>query len=174
MFDSAESELSASESYFAILQLLRIAAEWVNESMVHLSQLRNDISKTYPQFLREMAKNVDDQEYLSAVRANEINWAILTDHQRQLGNGLLARIRRKEEEAKGLRDAVCNSCCRIQRVGALLLTYHPGQLFNATSVKEATKSTELNHYVLIFTIVTIFYLPLGYVAVCAVARHLRP
>lgn len=36
---------------------------------------------------------------------------------------------------------------------------------NATSLKEARKSTRLNQYVLIFTIVTIIYLPLGFVTV---------
>lgn len=39
------------------------------------------------------------------------------------------------------------------------------QMFNATSVNEATRSTSLNHYILVFTIVTIFYLPLSFTVV---------
>jgi hypothetical protein len=34
-------------------------------------------------------------------------------------------------------------------------------------VSEATKSKQLNHYILVFTVVTIFYLPLSFVAVSA-------
>ncbi len=39
------------------------------------------------------------------------------------------------------------------------------QLFTATAVSEATKSKQLNHYIIVFTVVTIFYLPLSFVAV---------
>jgi len=34
-----------------------------------------------------------------------------------------------------------------------------------TSVREAKKSTQLNHYIFVFTVVTIFYLPLSFIAV---------
>ena len=46
-------------------------------------------------------------------------------------------------------------------------------MYNATSVKEATKSTQLNHYILVFTIVTIFYLPLNFVVVSHVVSKDR-
>jgi len=46
------------------------------------------------------------------------------------------------------------------------------QLFNATSVREASKSTDIaeisirqNQYIFIFTVATVFYLPLGFVTV---------
>lgn len=42
------------------------------------------------------------------------------------------------------------------------------QIFTATSVSEAAKSSQLNHYILVFTVVTIFYLPLSFVAVSTV------
>ncbi|KAK0645440.1 hypothetical protein B0T16DRAFT_457473 [Cercophora newfieldiana] len=45
------------------------------------------------------------------------------------------------EEAKSLRDG----------------------LFNATAVSEATKSTQLNHYHLVFTVATVVYLPLSFI-----------
>lgn len=38
-------------------------------------------------------------------------------------------------------------------------------MFNATSVNEAKKTTQLNHYILVFTVITIFYLPLSFVSV---------
>ncbi|KAJ4293976.1 hypothetical protein N0V88_005490, partial [Collariella sp. IMI 366227] len=36
-------------------------------------------------------------------------------------------------------------------------------LFTATAVSEATKAKQLNHYIFVFTVVTIFYLPLTFV-----------
>ncbi|OTB16432.1 hypothetical protein K445DRAFT_58648 [Daldinia sp. EC12] len=57
---------------------------------------------------------------------------------------LIDRIEKKEEEIKSFRDG----------------------LFSATSVREASRATILNQYILVFTIVTIFYLPLSYVSVC--------
>lgn len=38
-------------------------------------------------------------------------------------------------------------------------------MFNATSIKEARESTLLNERVLIFTVVTVVYTPLGFVTV---------
>ncbi|KAK7972719.1 hypothetical protein PG988_006853 [Apiospora saccharicola] len=38
------------------------------------------------------------------------------------------------------------------------------QLFSATSVREATRGTNINEYILVFTVMTITYLPLGFVA----------
>ena len=48
----------------------------------------------------------------------------------------------------------------------LITTRYVAQLFNATSVSEARKSTQLNHYILVFTVATVFYLPLSFIAVC--------
>ncbi|PVH71384.1 hypothetical protein DL98DRAFT_371537, partial [Cadophora sp. DSE1049] len=49
----------------------------------------------------------------------------------------------KTEEVKSLRDG----------------------LFNATAVREASRRSTLNHYILVFTVVTIVYLPLSFTAV---------
>ena len=40
------------------------------------------------------------------------------------------------------------------------------KLFNATAMKEALSSGQLNHYVLVFTIATVIFLPLSFVTVC--------
>jgi Mg2+ and Co2+ transporter CorA len=42
---------------------------------------------------------------------------------------------------------------------------HGTQLFNASSLLEAHKSTSMNRYIIIFTTLTIFYLPLGFITV---------
>lgn len=39
------------------------------------------------------------------------------------------------------------------------------QLFNATSLREATRGTSLNMTLYLFTIVTIIYTPIGFLAV---------
>lgn len=42
------------------------------------------------------------------------------------------------------------------------------QLFNATAIKEAFESSRQNQYILVFTIVTVIYLPFSVVTVSAV------
>jgi hypothetical protein len=44
------------------------------------------------------------------------------------------------------------------------------QLFNAQSVRESSRSTQINQYLLVFTIVTIIYLPPTFVSVCSIFR----
>jgi len=39
------------------------------------------------------------------------------------------------------------------------------QLFNATSLREASESSKMGRYVLVFTIATIIYLPPSFIAV---------
>ncbi|ETS87834.1 hypothetical protein PFICI_01662 [Pestalotiopsis fici W106-1] len=56
--------------------------------------------------------------------------------------GLLSRIDKKTEDIKTLRDG----------------------LFNSTSVREATRSTQMNRYVIVFTIVTVLYTPPSFVS----------
>lgn len=55
---------------------------------------------------------------------------------------LLERIDRKTEEIKTLRDG----------------------LFNSTSVREATRATEMNRYVIVFTVVTVIYTPPSFIS----------
>ncbi|KAM7213927.1 hypothetical protein V8F06_010685 [Rhypophila decipiens] len=70
------------------------------------------------------------------------NWNIILDFHAQEELKLLQRIAEKTEEIKSLRDG----------------------LFNATSLLEASKSTTMNRYIIVFTIVTVLYLPPSFVA----------
>ncbi|KAF2496714.1 hypothetical protein BU16DRAFT_340064 [Lophium mytilinum] len=72
----------------------------------------------------------------------ESNWEVLVSLQQGFEKILLDRIDRKTEEVKSLRDG----------------------LFNATSVLEAQRGTEINQYLFVFTVTTIFYLPVSFVA----------
>jgi hypothetical protein len=47
------------------------------------------------------------------------------------------------------------------------------QLFNATSVREATKGTHINEYILVFTVMTVLYLPLTFVSVGGISQGQR-
>ncbi|CAJ2511760.1 Uu.00g073850.m01.CDS01 [Anthostomella pinea] len=72
----------------------------------------------------------------------EDNWSKVLLHHQNAETRLLGQIAKKTEGAESLRDG----------------------LFNATAVREATKGTHINEYILVFTVMTIIYLPLGFVA----------
>ncbi|KAI0418425.1 hypothetical protein F5X98DRAFT_373899 [Xylaria grammica] len=144
--------LELSDFYFSILQILRIAAEWIQQSIDDLHKLVNEIEEaTFSVRVDEpfanLGKRVTSLPETSDAREAMIevsrqNWESVISHQKRLANPLLSRIAKKQEEIKSLRDG----------------------LFSATSVSEAAKSSQLNHYILVFTVVTIFYLPLGFIS----------
>ncbi|KAK1830202.1 hypothetical protein QBC39DRAFT_354430 [Podospora conica] len=143
MFDN--SELRLSEFYFTLLQTLRIASEWINEATYDLKQMVEYIERSFfspnstsiASFLSGTAEMQQAQ-----ITINRQNWESVLVHQRRAAARLLDRIAKKQEEVKSLRDG----------------------LFSATSINEAARSTQLSNYILVFTIVTIFYLPLSFVA----------
>ncbi|KAK3299245.1 uncharacterized protein B0H64DRAFT_439639 [Chaetomium fimeti] len=75
-------------------------------------------------------------------RAAELGWDAATRIVHAKARLLIDRIDRKAEEIKGLRDG----------------------LFNATSLREATKGIELNRAVYVFTVVTVIYTPISFLA----------
>ncbi|KAK1755493.1 hypothetical protein QBC47DRAFT_343813 [Echria macrotheca] len=72
----------------------------------------------------------------------EANWATVDRSVRAHVESLITRLTSKADEVKSLREGV----------------------FNATSLREATKGIELNRAVYIFTVVTVIYTPLGFLA----------
>jgi hypothetical protein len=109
MFDN---ELFAtSELYFTILQLLRIASDWIREGMEDLenlagqSQVFIDFHFTLARRGGEVPATVDVSEVVSEVI--ERNWENVVSHQKSLAKPLLERIEKKSEEVKSLRDGVC-------------------------------------------------------------------
>ncbi|KAG7286531.1 hypothetical protein NEMBOFW57_008842 [Staphylotrichum longicolle] len=146
MYD--DSDLAVSELYFFISQMLRFASEWIQESIDDLHALGKQIESKH--FSPEAKKKdpegsflPDDPDAQTAVLdVFRQNWKSLTSTQRELADELLRRIKKMQEEVNSLREG----------------------LFTATAVSEATKSKQLNHYILVFTVVTIFYLPLSFVA----------
>jgi hypothetical protein len=108
MYDGNGFQLS--EFYFAILQVLRIASVWIKESMSDLSTLVDDIeerffsAETAEDWITFLPDSTETQH--EAIKVFKQNWGSVISHQRRIGNGLLNRIAKKEEEIKSLRDGV--------------------------------------------------------------------
>ncbi|KAK5651821.1 hypothetical protein OQA88_11590 [Cercophora sp. LCS_1] len=143
MVDS--SDLRLSSFYFAVIQILRIAADWIQESIDNLRQTVDDMERLY--FSPTAADNFptflprEPREPSAAIKTFKQNWDSVMLHQQRSGTALLIRISKLQEETRTLRDSTLNT----------------------TAVNEATKSTQVNNYILVFTVVTVFYLPLSFI-----------
>lgn len=121
MVDTAD--LALSEFYFTVIQILRISAEWIQESMDDLQRMVDDMEQLYfaspadaqaANFLPgtptadgdvgATASNVAMQE--AAANMFRKNWNGVILEQQRLGNALLARVAKIEQETKSLRDGV--------------------------------------------------------------------
>ncbi|KAI1799094.1 hypothetical protein F4811DRAFT_128712 [Daldinia bambusicola] len=142
MFDST---FDRSRLYFTVLQTLRIFSEWIQESERELQQLKQDFD-TNIQFSMARRGSIgsrDSSETPNSFMENiDETWGKVIAIHRASSKSLIDRMEKKEEEIKSFRDG----------------------LFSAISVREASRATILNQYILVFTIVTIFYLPLSYVS----------
>ncbi|GAW19347.1 hypothetical protein ANO14919_088330 [Xylariales sp. No.14919] len=132
MYD--DEQLSQSETYFSILQLFRVWEEIINETKRDLRRLA-DICHHNLNIGIQHSHNAPEEEAAIAIIAE--NWKTVTSSFEGYAQKLLERMNRKTGEIKSLRDG----------------------LFNAQSVREATKATRMNQYLFIFTVVTILYLP---------------
>ncbi|KAI1495191.1 hypothetical protein F5X96DRAFT_206690 [Biscogniauxia mediterranea] len=139
MFDST---FERSRLYFRVLETLRVFSEWIEESGRELKRLRSDYSAAAdPGYKRRGSVDGDNGDPPFAKEIDNAWDELLTFHA-SASKSLLDRIRKKNEEIKSFKDG----------------------LFSATSAREASRATVLNQYILVFTIVTIFYLPLSYVS----------
>ncbi|KAK0652612.1 hypothetical protein B0T16DRAFT_443797 [Cercophora newfieldiana] len=143
------SDLRLSEFYLAVLQILRIAADWIQESMDDLRWMVDDMQRLYfspnthaDSYATFLPSGLEAKKQDASIAIFKQNWDSVKSHQQRLGKALLTRISRKQEEVESLKDG----------------------MFNATTVNEAKKSTQLNHYILVFTVVTIIYLPLSFIS----------
>ncbi|KAK6951043.1 hypothetical protein Daesc_007572 [Daldinia eschscholtzii] len=143
MFDST---FERSRLYFTVLQALRIFSEWIGESGRELQQLKQDFDANI-QFNMARRGSIGSSDGSSETTDSFMKdidelWDKVIAIHGASSKSLIDRIEKKEEEIKSFRDG----------------------LFSATSVREASRATILNQYILVFTIVTIFYLPLSYVS----------
>ncbi|OTA53959.1 hypothetical protein K449DRAFT_389502 [Hypoxylon sp. EC38] len=138
-----DNSFELSKLYFSVLQLLRIITEWIEESITDLRDLRERYALRKRFLIQILKLGLDD------ISSTEKNWDTVIATMELPANRLLDRINRKAEEVKSLRDG----------------------LFNATSLREATKSLQeaskgiaLNRAIYVFTVVTVIYTPLGFVS----------
>ncbi|GAB1311851.1 hypothetical protein MFIFM68171_02061 [Madurella fahalii] len=137
------------EFYPAVSQILRIAADWIQESMDDLRWMVDDMQRLYfspnthgDSFATFLPSGLDVNSQDAAIAVFKQNWDSVKSYQQRLGKALLTRIARN-------------------RANTTLLTT---KMFNATSVNEAKKSTQLNHYIFVFTVISIIYLPLSFIS----------
>ncbi|KAK8040378.1 hypothetical protein PG991_000166 [Apiospora marii] len=140
MFEtSTGSKFERSDRYFFVTELLRISAEWIKET-------GNDLQHLQAVTTRELLKGIAHAKHnYNGEHPNTIsweacadvishNWTIVFQAYEKYEKDLLGKIERKAQEVKSLRDG----------------------LFSATSVREATKSTSINEYILVFTVMTLY------------------
>lgn len=120
MVDTAD--LGLSGLYFTVIQILRISADWIQESMDDLRQTVDDMERLYldstidGQFASFCPPGSQDRD--AAAKVFRENWESVLSHQQRLGNALLLRVAKKMEETKSLRDGVSTTPHRAE----LLLT----------------------------------------------------
>lgn len=158
MYDGPE--LQRSEGYFSLLQLLRLFRNNIEDSLKDLIHFRAEV------------RGMNGGPWLPGSRDNQYiahNWEAVLKHKRRRCEELQDRIDRKIREIESLRDGVGTGTrgSSLARVPLRTLAYTP-QLFNASAIKEAMKGTHINQILLVFTVVTILYLPPTFVSV----RHL--
>ncbi|KAL1864153.1 hypothetical protein VTK73DRAFT_6151 [Phialemonium thermophilum] len=144
-----DDSLQRSKVYFAALQALRIFRDKINEMRTCLDGARRDFSRAFSVFLllsNEEFERRSESEAKTALGQSftdlQENWSIISDFHTKHEKALLDRIAAKMNEIKSLQDG----------------------LYNATAVREASRSTQMNRYVVVFTIVTVLYLPPSFIA----------
>ncbi|KAK8070798.1 hypothetical protein PG997_011001 [Apiospora hydei] len=158
MFEtSSDSKFQSSDRYFFVTELLRISTEWIKETGHDLELPQSRINAIMTRLMEDGTDyyggeppNAASWKACSDVMSH--NWTIVFREYNKYEKDLLDRIERKTQEVKTLRDGVSD--------------FSPGrrERLHATSVREATKGTNINEYILVFTVMTITYLPLGFVS----------
>ncbi|KAI1736129.1 hypothetical protein F4680DRAFT_433512 [Xylaria scruposa] len=138
MFDD---NFERSRLYFNILQFLRIFGEWIGTVSDDLRPLDDLFLKRTDFPMREMR-----QDELQALRSN---WKLVRETQETAQKNLMDRVLNKTEEIKSLRDGLFNTSSLREA---------------KESSRQANRSSEMSRYVLIFTVVTVLYLPPSFIS----------
>ncbi|KAK4189328.1 hypothetical protein QBC35DRAFT_462045 [Podospora australis] len=167
-----DKDLRLSEFYFFLQRILEFAEQWSGETTMKLETFASVIEQSCFDDRSETSpwSKADSQEAKEACRENfRRNWRMVLNRQEDFGKvELRERIRRLQERIKTLKDGVStpsffHAYIAHPKRQARETHNRTCQLFTATSVSETTKSKQLNHLILVFTIVTIFHLPLSFV-----------
>jgi len=107
------SDLRLSEFYFAVIQILRIVPEWIQESMDDLQEMAGDMKRLYlssnaaeANFATFVPQEGEPQAKRVTIEAFMDDWESVISLQQRMGKTLLARITKLHGEVKSLRDGV--------------------------------------------------------------------
>ncbi|KAI0885813.1 uncharacterized protein GGS22DRAFT_199974 [Annulohypoxylon maeteangense] len=129
-----DNSFQLSRLYFNVHQLLRVINDWIEESVIDLKAIRQEWLKNR----NNLGFHLDKRE----LRMIEKNWDTVISDIDTRAKGLIDRVNRRTQDVKDLRDG----------------------LFNATSIRDANKGMALNRAIYVFTVVTVIYTPLGFMA----------
>ncbi|KAI0444805.1 hypothetical protein F4803DRAFT_560651 [Xylaria telfairii] len=141
MFDDS---FQLSEQYFTVLQLLRIFQNWIGETERGVQSLGEELVEQCElwQSWRQQYATMDEVEWPLDTEILRKNIGKVNNFFELRVTPLKERIEKKKEEVASLQDA----------------------LLNASSLREALKAKTLNLYIGVFTTVTVFFTPLGFIA----------
>jgi hypothetical protein len=147
---SLDEPLEPYKFYFRILLLLRTFVEWTRETYEDFQQINNqfitlDGLKLTPAQLQRLRDN--SKEVLL--------------HFEDVYTPIKQRLTNKIDEVKSLGDDVSPHPQLIPS----LTNYLQSQFLSGISALEATKSTTLGRFAMLFTVMTILYLPPGFTSV---------
>lgn len=101
------------EFYPLVLQILRIAADWIQESIDDLQWLVDDMERLYfspnthaDSYATFLPSNLEAKAQDAAIAVFKKNWESVKSKQQRLAKTLLTRIARKQAEVESLKDAV--------------------------------------------------------------------
>jgi len=151
-----DDSFDRSRLYFLVLEMLRVSRGWVDKTI-------QDWDVLYQQWIREVRPSEVFDE--ADLQATEHAWGIVTAMVQAEGKLLKDLMDRKSEEVKSLRDGVRSSSVLFLLARSTYTLVVTSQLFNATSLREATKGIELNRAVYVFTVITVIYTPISFLAV---------
>ncbi|KAK4107257.1 hypothetical protein N656DRAFT_849555 [Canariomyces notabilis] len=142
MFDNA---FQRSRLYFQTLQLLRVFSDSILDTGRDIHQL--DSMFLDPETARDMFCMPQNAPFGRSALSQELadlkkNWEFVTKFHSEAEVRLVQQVQAKIAEIQGLRD---------------------GPL-NATSLRETAESTKMNRYIIVFTVVTVLYLPPTFIA----------
>ncbi len=155
MFDES---FQLSKTYFRALQTLRLGSNMVDDALQDWTSLRHEWEAMVD------SSGMFGEEDLKAAGQN---WDIVTAMVEARIHRVQGRIARKIEDIKSLRDGVRTRQTYPLTIGLEYanMELFSSQLFNATALREASKSMTLNRAIYVFTVVTVLYTPLAFVAV---------
>lgn len=111
MYD--DNKLRTSETYFTVLQLLRVFKDWATEPEDNIRLLANHL---------RLELGREETQVPEAEAMIDANWAMLLAHAHSLAEDITGRIERKINEVESLRDGVSRSINHFVRILHKILT----------------------------------------------------